>query len=195
MIPDSDALNWIISPVSRAILYVGEEMKISGTLCRSLTNLEGQEILLNIAREKLILANQTQELPPIDRLLTEAPGLSQAAVELRQNDYSVVNSHSLIGMWSAVEVAVEDTVVLILTKEASSLKLLANVGVKTASFEPGPIQYEGARRLYPRIERQLRENLKIGEFYVKLFNLLGIKFRLSRHVLSKMEEINNVTGL
>lgn len=93
MIPDSDALNWIIAPVSRAVLYVGEEMKISGTLIRSLANLKGHEILLKVAREKLILANETQAIPPIDRLLVEAPGLSQAAAELLQNDYSVINTH------------------------------------------------------------------------------------------------------
>lgn len=192
MIPNSDTRGWIIAPVSRAITYVGEEMFISGTLIRSLSALNGQEILLKVAREKLIQINETQAIPPIDRLLAEAPGLSKAAAELLQNDYAVINSHSLISMWAAVEVAVEDTVVLVLTKEASALSLVTNAGVKTTSFASGPLSYEDARRLYPRFEGKLRENLKVGEFYIKLFDVLGIKFSCSCHVLSKMEEINNV---
>lgn len=192
MRPAGDAHNWIIAPVLRAILYVGEEMKISGTLIKSLIILNRHETLLKIAREKLILNHKTQGLPEIDRLLAAAPGLKQTAVELIQNDYSVINIHSLVSMWSAVEVAIEDTVVLFLIKEASALKLLANAGVKTASFEPGPILHEDARRLFSRIERKLREKLKIGEFYIELFNLLGIKLNYSCHLLSKMEEINNV---
>jgi hypothetical protein len=193
MIPDSDAFNWVIAPVSRAILYVGEEMKISGTLVRSLVSLEGQEILLKIAREKLLLAKEAQQaVQAIDRLLAEAPGLSQAAAELLENDYAVINSHSLISMWSAVEVAIEDTVVLVLTKEATALKILTDAGVKATSFGPGPIVYEDARRLFPRVERQLREKQSIGEFYVKLLNLIGINIKCDSHAISKLEEINNV---
>jgi len=27
MIPDADVFNWIVAPISRAILYIGEEMR------------------------------------------------------------------------------------------------------------------------------------------------------------------------
>lgn len=112
MIPNSGAINWVIDPVTRAIGYVLEETKIAGTLHRSLAVLEGHEIFLRLAREKFVEAETKEGLPYIDQLIAQAPGLSKEAAELRQNDYSVVNSHSLIGMWGAVEIAVEDTVVL-----------------------------------------------------------------------------------
>lgn len=192
MIPNSDVLNWIIVPVSRAVLFVGEEMKISGTLVKSLVNLSGQEMYFRIAREKLILANHTKAIQSIDRLIKEAPFLSKAAGELKQNDYHVINSHSLIGMWSAVEVAVEDTIVLILSKESSALKLLTNCGIKITKFGPGPVIYEDARKLFKRIERKFREKLKVGESYIKLFDLFGINVSCNRNVLAKMDEINSV---
>jgi hypothetical protein len=52
MIPNSEALNWVIGPVTRAIEYVVEETKIADILCRSLTVLEGHEVLLRVARER-----------------------------------------------------------------------------------------------------------------------------------------------
>lgn len=192
MIPNSDALNWIIGPVTRAVGYLAEETKIAGILQRSLTVLEGHGTLLQLVRQKFIEAGAKDGLPAIDKLLSEAPGLSKDAVELRQNDYSVVNSHSLIGIWGAVEVAVEDTVVLILTKEASALDVAANAGVKTAAFEPAPVSEEDARRIYSRLEKQPRGNLKVGEFYVQLLDHFEVKFNCSRHTLAKLEEINNV---
>jgi hypothetical protein len=192
MIPNSDALNWIIGPVGRAVTYIAEETKIAGTLQRSLAVLEGHETFLRLARQKFVEVGAEEGLPAIDKLLAEAPGLSKEATELRQNDYSVVNSHSLIGMWGAVEVAVEDTVVLVLSKEASGLSVAANVGVKTAAFEPGPVSEEDARRLYSRLEKQPRGNLRVGEFYVQLLDRFGVKFSCSRHTLSNLEEVNSV---
>lgn len=192
MIPNSDALNWIIGPVTRAVMYIAEETKIAGTLQRSLAVLESHETFLQLARQQFVQVGAEEGLSAIDKLLAEAPGLSKEATELRQNDYSVVNSHSLIGMWGAVEVAVEDTVVLVLSKEASGLSAAANAGIKTAAFEPGPVSEEDARRLYSRLERQPRGNLRVGEFYVQLLDRFGIKFNCSRHTLSKLEEINEV---
>ncbi|HCE67855.1 MAG TPA: hypothetical protein DER40_10145 [Geobacter sp.] len=167
-------------------------MYISGTLVRSLVNLNGQETLLKIGREKLLLAKEVQAVQVMDRLLAEAPRLSQSAAELLKNDYAVINTHSLISMWSAVEVAIEDTVVLVLTKDATALKILADAGVKLNSFGHGPLVYEEARRVFPRVERQLREKLCIGEFYVKLLELLGINIKCDSQAICKLEEINNV---
>lgn len=194
MIPNSGAINWVIDPVTRAIGYVLEETKIAGTLHRSLAVLEGHEIFLRLAREKFVEAETKEGLPYIDQLIAQAPGLSKEAAELRQNDYSVVNSHSLIGMWGAVEIAVEDTVVLVLSKETSALGVVANAGVKIAKFEPGPVSEDDARILFSRLERKLRESLKgkVGEFYVQLLGLFGVKFSCSRHTLSKLDEINCV---
>lgn len=191
-IPDSDAFNWIIGPVTRAISYVAEEAKVAGTLHRSLIVLEGNEIFLQVARERLAAAGAHDAVRGIDKLIAEAPMLSKWAAELKADDFAVVNSHSLVGMWGAVEVAIEDTIVLVLSKDAAALGTVASAGVKTSAFEPPPLSEDNARRLYGRMEKQLREGLKVGEFYAKLLGLFGIKVSCSKHVLSKLEEVNSV---
>lgn len=191
-IPNSDAFNWIIGPVTRAVTYVVDETKLAGTIHRSMVVLEGNETFLRVARERLEAAGAREGVQGIDKLLAEAPMLSRWAAEFRKNDFSLVNSHSLIGMWGAVEVAVEDTVILILSKDPAALGVVASAGVKTTNFGPGPVSEEDGKRLYSRLERQLRENLKVGEAYQKMLGLFGVTFSCSNHVLSKLEEINSV---
>lgn len=183
---------WIIEPVARAIRYVAEETNIAGTLHRSLMVLEANETILRLARETLASAGQAEAVSGIDELLKEAPGLSQSAADVRADDFAIVNTHSLIAIWGAVEVAVEDTVAVVLAKDASALGALSAAGVKTSAFEPPPLPEEEARRLSARLERQLRDDLKVGEFYVKVLGLLGIDVSCSRHVLSKLQEANSV---
>jgi hypothetical protein len=191
-IPDSDAYNWVIGPILRAIQYVGEETALAGTLQRSLIVLENHEGLLRAARDRVESAGALDIVSKIDQLLRDAPALGQRAAELRKGDFAVVNSHSLIGMWGAVEVAVEDTIVLILSKEPATLQIVSEAGIKTSAYEPGPVSEEDGRRLYSRLERSLREKLRVGEAYARLWELFGIQFNCSKHVLSKLEEINAV---
>ncbi len=190
-IPDGNVLKWIISPVGRAVSFVAEEMKLASVLHRGLIVLEGHELLLRAAREKFEIAGARGSLPSVDQLLAEAPLLSQWAAELRKEDYSTVNSHSLISIWSAVEVAVEDTVVLILSKDPSAVDVVSAAGVKTAGFGEGPLTEEEARRLFTnRIQRKIGENLRVGEFYTRVLGLFGLTISLSNHALSKLEEAN-----
>lgn len=191
-IPDSDAVHWIIAPAGRAITYTANETKVASILHRSLIVLEGNETFLRIARERLEAANAREAVHQIEQLITEAPTLRQWASELRANDFSEVNSHSLIGMWGAVEVAVEDTIVLILTKDPAALEIVADTGIRTTTLGSSPLSEDGARRLYGRMERQLRKKLKVGEAYIKLLGLFGVQVSCTNHVLSNLEEINVV---
>lgn len=192
-IPDSDVPNWIITPVGRAVSFVAEEIKLAGVLHRGLIVLEGHEPLLRAARERFEIAGAHRSLPSVDQLLAEAPLLSQWAAELRKEDYATVNSHSLISLWSTVEVAVEDTVVLILSKDPAAIDVASAAGIKATGFGVGPLSEEEARRFFTnRVQRKIGENLRVGEFYVKLLGLFGLTFSLSNHVLSKLEEANCV---
>jgi hypothetical protein len=192
-IPDSDVLNWIIAPVGRAVSFVAEEMKLAGVLHRGLIVLEGHEPLLRVARERFEVAGAQGSLPGVDQLLAEAPLLSQWAAELRKEDYATVNSHSLISIWSAVEVAVEDTVVLILSKDPSAVDVASAAGVKTTGFDVGPLSEEEARKFFSnRVQRKIGENLRVGEFYIKVLGLFGLTVSLGNHILSKLEEANCV---
>ncbi|BFM20086.1 hypothetical protein [Gilvimarinus japonicus] len=189
---DRESLNWIIGPVGRAIGFVAEEAIVAGTLNRSIIVLEGSEPLLRAARETLETHGADEAVRGIDRLLTETPSLSKNAEKLKENDFGIVNSHSIIGVWGALEVAVENTVSLVLEKDKNALGLVAQAGVKTNAFEPGPLSEEDAGRLYHRIEKTLRKDLKVGEFYVKVLGVFGIDIACRRNVLSTLQEANSV---
>ena len=189
---DRNSFNWIIGPVGRAIGYVAEEIKVAGTLHRSLMVLEANESFLHLARETLKAHGADEAVNGIDQLLAEAPSLSKIAAELKEDDFDVVNSHSFIGVWGALEVAIEDTVTLVLEKDEDALDLVARAGIKTTAFEPGPLSEEDAGRLYRRIETQLRRDLKVGESYARVLEIFGISVACSRHVLSKLQEANSV---
>src|SRR5436305_1446042 len=192
MIPSSKDFNWIIGPVGQAVGVVAEETKIAGTLHRGLMVLKGQEVFLRLARERFQAAGANDALAGVDQLLASAPILSQWATELQQDDFSTINKHSLISIWGAVEVSVEDTVMLVLSKEPTALARVSSAGIDISKFAPGPVSEDEARRLFTRLERKLRENLKVGDAYIKLLGLLDVSFTCSGHTLSKLEEINSV---
>ncbi|MDO3388117.1 hypothetical protein QWI17_19890 [Gilvimarinus sp. SDUM040013] len=189
---DREAFNWIIGPAARAIAFVAEESIVAGTLNRSIIFLEGSEPLLRAARETLETHGADEAVRGIDRLLSEAPTLSKNTAKLKENDFGIVNSHSFIGVWGALEVAIEDTVTLVLEKDKNALGLVAQAGIKTNTFEQGPLSEEDAGRLYRRIESQLRRSLKAGEFYVKVLEIFGIDIACRSSVLSKLQEANSV---
>jgi hypothetical protein len=189
---DRDAFNWVIGPVGRAIAYVAEETNVASTLHRSLMVLEANESFLRLSRETLKAKGADAAVRGIDELLAEAPSLSKTSAELKADDFAVVNSHSFIAMWGALEMAIEDTISLVLEKDQKALELVAKSGTNTGPFEPGPLSEDDARSLYRRIETRLRRDLTAGEFYLRILEILGIDVTCSRHVLSKLQEANSV---
>jgi hypothetical protein len=192
MIPNSDNFNWSIGPVGQAINFLTEETKIAGTLHRSLLVLENHEVFLRIMRERFEIAGATTSILVVDQLLAEAPLLSIWARELQQEDFSTINKHSLISIWSALEVAVEDTIVLVLSKNPAALTMISTADDKAPKLESGPVSEEKARRIFKDLERKERNQLKVGQCYIKLLSLFGIHFSCGDHVLSKLEEFNSV---
>lgn len=183
---------WLLEPVARAIQYLAEETYLASTLHKSLVVLEGNETILRLAREPLANAGYHAAVRGIDELLKEAPSLSGSAAKVRADDFAVLNSHTLIAVWGAVEVAIEDTVTMVLVNDSTALSAVSAAGIKTTAFEPPPLSEESARRLAGRMERQLRKDLRVGEFYIKVLGLFGIDVSCSRHVLSKLQEANSV---
>lgn len=187
-----EVFNWIIRPVGRAIGYVVEETKVASTLQRSLMALEANEQYLRFARKTLKAHEAIEAVRGVDHLLAEAPSLSRTAAELRHDDFEVVNSHSFIAIWGALEVAIEDTICLILEKDKDALDLVARAGIKTIAFESRRLSEHDAGRLYRRIESQLRKDKSVGEAYSSALGMFGIKVTFDEHVLATLQEANSV---
>lgn len=189
---DKEVLNWIIGPVGRAISYIVEETKVASTLQRSLMALEANEKYLHFARKTLKAHGATEAVRGVDYLLAEAPSLSKTAAELRQDDFEIVNSHSFIAIWGALEVAIEDTICLILEKDKDALDLVASAGIKTSTFESRRLSEDDAGRLYRRIENHLRKDKSVGEAYSSALGMFGIEVNFDDHVLATLQEANSV---
>ncbi len=185
----AEALNWIIEPAGNCVSYVTEETKLAGLIQRSLITLQGSENLLRLAREKFALHGKP--LRALNQPIAAQPTLSQWAKQVIDSDFHQVNSHGLIGIWCAVEVAVEDTVVLILTHDSKAFGAVTKAGIRTSGVA-GPVDEEEARRLYRRLERIVRANHPVGEAYGALLSIFGLDVRCPARELAILAEINSV---
>lgn len=131
-IPNSDAFNWIIVPAGQCVRTVAEETRIASLLQRAVVTLESQGPLLDLAQQQLSKARLPTRA--ISELRQQQKGLAKEAAEIRREDFASINRSSLIGLWVAIEVAVEDTVVLILSKDSNGIALTVTAGVKTTGF-------------------------------------------------------------
>ncbi len=187
-IPNSSAFNWVIGPATQCVSLIAEETRIASLLNRAIVALSNQEPLLDIARQRLKATNS--DVKAIDRLLLEQRGgLGQWARDLIAEDFDPINRHGIIGIWVAIEVAVEDTAVLILTKDTSSLKLLADAGVKLPQSLSSPLTEADARLLYRRLENHSRKGRSVANGYTHLMSILHISVTLSSEVIHSLAEL------
>lgn len=190
-IPNSDTPNWIIAPAVQCVNLIGEETKLAAVLQRAVIALSYQGVLLKAARKHI----KTTKLDAgvIDKLILEQKtGLELLASELIIDDFHLINKHGLIGMWVAVEVAVEDTIVLILTKDESAFQLIVNAGIKLPSHLSGPLSEPEARRIYKKLERQRHPGNSVAEEYIRMLALFGISVTLPPSAISSLAELNYV---
>lgn len=122
MILDSNVFNWIISPIGDCVKYVGDEVVNTAVLQRSIINISNMVPLLLIARQKFL--ENGKDDTGIRHLIAENEFLADKAKEFIESDFDPINSHGLIGLWCAVETAVEDTVVLILMNDDKAQSVL-----------------------------------------------------------------------
>jgi hypothetical protein len=121
---------WILKPINNAILFVGEETKICGLLMRGLGHIETANPILNLARTALLRKGDKRAVAAIDRLLASSHINEEWAKEIRDNDYSVLHTHSLVSIWAALESAIENLILALILNDTQSLDRLRKFGVK-----------------------------------------------------------------
>ncbi len=119
MIPDSNVVNWIISPAGNCVKYVAEETFHASILHKAIINFSGMTPFIQIARQKFI--EHGKDDTQLKILQKENEFLEQKAKELIVSNFHSINAHGLIGLWCALETAVEDTIVLILIKDLGAI--------------------------------------------------------------------------
>jgi hypothetical protein len=190
MIEDGDCYNWIMVPIGNCIKYIAEEIALTSLIHKSMSTLKGSGPLFKLAMQQLLKAKKP--VANIDYLLAEQPYLVKSANELLNSDFDTINRHSLVSMWGSIEIALEDTIVLILMNDPTAIDALTNLSVKTKGFNKTAITEEDARKLYSRFERLIRSNLTVGDGYCKMLCSLSININCHNNVLDKLNEINSV---
>lgn len=165
---------WILDPVTSAIAFVAEEAKIVGLLQRALTHIEGGRPLLELAARHLAATHNRKAVGAIRSLLSEAPIQEKWAAELRSDDYALLNGHSLVAIWGALEAGIEDTVVGILAKDRNAPNILMQTGVRLPQVYPAPADDEELRKLYRKAEDKVRVKHDVVDTQENLLQLFGL---------------------
>ncbi len=189
-IPKTESIKWAIIPARECVSFIAEETRIATLLLRSIMALSSQGPLLNLAHNRL--KNNGNDLTEINYLINEQQWLGAAAKEMISEDFDPINRHGIVGMWVAIEVAIEDTVTLILKKDKFALSLLSKAGVKLPKSISDPLSENDAHNIYRRLEQFSRKNRSVAEAYIHSMSVLNIFFTLPTEIIETLSELNYV---
>lgn len=185
---------WILDPVTSAVTFVAEEAKISGLLQRALAYIEGGRPMLELAARSLAATHNRKAVGAIRRLLSEAPIQESWAAELRFNNYALLNGHSLVAIWGALETCIEDTVISILATDSAAPTLLARAGVRIPNVYPASEDDDGLRKLFRKAEDAVRVKYDVVQTQENLLQIFGLTASCPEHkeMLLSVNSIRNV---
>lgn len=165
---------WILDPVISAVNFVAEEAKINGLLYRALVHIEGSRPLLELAARHLASTHNQKAIGAMQRLLNEAPIQEEWAAEIRASDYALLNGHSLVAIWGALETCVENTIVGILAKDSSAITLIAKTEIQLPADTLAPDEYEELCKLFRKAEDAVRVKHDVVQTQENLLQLFGL---------------------
>lgn len=184
--------NWIMTPAVNAINYLTDEVRYSGTLKRSLASIVGMRPFFIITKDFLLKHGQSTK--EIDLLISESPDNEIDGKRLAENDFEIINIHSTVNLWSPIEVAVEDTVSLILKNSEDSFHKIGSAGLNINKKYSWPLDHEELPRLFSSLLVQSRAGKNVGEAYAYLLEVLGLELDISTrnlHLVSELASVRN----
>ncbi len=189
-IPGSDAVNWIIGPVGQCIKLIGEATTFPSLLHRAVVTLEGQPVFLELARQQAMMRKNHRALAALAKYKVQAADASAVAREHIDTDFDSINKFAVIGLWVPIEVSVEDTCILVLSKSSSSQRLIEH-GFKVKRWD-GALTEAEARAVWRKLERQARESSTVVEAYARILESLGLSISLDQSTEQTLSELNYV---
>jgi hypothetical protein len=142
------------------------------------------------AHQKAIETNgYTQELA---LWMREQTSLSEWAIKQMQSDLHDLHFTGVISLWTSLEVAVEDTAILILVNDQMMLPNLQAEGFKFSKNASSTSTEAEARRVYVQLERQLRGSDSKVAAFCRVLQKLGVDLQLAFDAEEKIRELNFV---
>ena len=183
---------WILGPTARCIKFVAEEAKIGGLLQNALTHIEMGGPLLDLLMQQFLKEGLLDAVEQLKVLLSSAPHQEQWAKELRAADYSPLNSHSTVAIWSAVEICIEDTIVSILRNDSSAVARVEALGVKAKLLGTAfAADDDQLRKIYSKLEDKQRVPGDVVATYEAVLNVFGLSAMTHRNT-NALVELNTV---
>lgn len=189
-IPNSNAFNWVIGPAGQCVKLVGEATVFPSLLHRAVMTLEGQPTYLELAHQHLLARKNRSALAALARLKIQARDSAVMAREHIESDFDSINKFAVIGLWVPIEVAVEDTCLLILVK-TDAYQRLREAGFKIKPWS-GVLAEPEARAVWRKLEVQARDASSVADGYTRVLTSLGVVFDLDRGTAESLAEMNYV---
>jgi len=181
---------WLLGPADRLVRLSVENMKLGITLQSAVIAVAKQGVLIQTARQYVIEDGGPGE--PFDAMLERQQLLGPWAQEVVDADFHPLHVNTLVAIWAEVEVAIEDTIVLLLLRSRETLELVEAAGHDLrAKLTTSPTE-KTARRAFKRFENQVREVLDAGPALVEMLNRSGLRVKVSEEVQETLTEINEV---
>ncbi len=189
-IPDSDSFNWIIVPATRCVQVVADGAKLSGLLQRAVMALADQEPMLQRLEALLTAIGAGASVAAMGPVAQ--PNWTTWANDLIQNDLHDIHVPGIIALWTSLEVAVEDTVTLILVNDPQAVVDAVLAGMKAPPKNSPPLDEDTARRAFSQLERIARQTRSVAEAYAHVLTVLGVNLSVPHDVSEVLAELNYV---
>lgn len=174
--------NWILDPITSAIIYVLNEFNVNSMLKFSVLETELGQPAIMAKAVTLYHSGDPENIKLASKIILNAPDYEKWATELRTTDYALINAHSLVSIWGVLESCLENLVILILTNHVGALQSIVDCGVKIKQLDVTQIVPENELGpLYSKIESHCRVTHDIVKTYEAVLCVFGLTAACSEH--------------
>tara|TARA_R110002020_G_scaffold76110_16_gene193221 strand:- start:1342 stop:2151 length:810 start_codon:yes stop_codon:yes gene_type:complete len=181
--------NWVLEPVGACIDFLGTEIAMSGITVRALELMPLIPQLVRVAGIAVVKTEGFDAALPFKKFLNQDIAFDGMSEKLSKNDYSLLNSHTLVSLWSGFETCIEDTVVLTLINDQPAVDVVLKE-VRVSGYTGGLFDEKDARRAFRSLERKARQDKGLVESYDWLLGLLDIQRLPCSDLRTSLAEVN-----
>ncbi|MDX2219200.1 MAG: hypothetical protein SF172_09265 [Burkholderiales bacterium] len=188
--PEETNAIWFLQPTVDCVRYLGEELKFSGLVKRSLTNQTGMHLLMKIVREWTAVPDDLKQGLAI--LEAHNEDFAPWAVEEVQSGYKTVHAHSVVNMWNALYSSVHETFSILLLRDTTSRSAAKHFLEKSWKAKSDEFQFADAKEVGQKLIGRLLRTDGAHVALAKGFELLGVPIEPGERKFLRLEEVRCV---
>ena len=181
--------NWVLGPVGSCVDFLATEMAMAGVMVRGLELMPLVPQLMRIAAVEIVKKRGSKAAEPFEKFLYQDMAFEGMSERLSVNDFALLNSHTLVALWSGFETCIEDTVVLALMNDQLTVNAVC-AEIKIRGHTGGLLEERDARSAFRSLERKARQGKGLMDSYDWLLGLLDIKRNPCSDLGKSLAEVN-----